>query len=149
RAVPRPCRGRPSPCCRCGGILLRMLTSMMSSAPRPRWPRWRLIAPLALAATLGLATGAAAQTSAPRFRLAIAGLTHGHSFILFRTLTSGNRLARRPALRRSRSDAGRRDARRRVGLRGQPPARRDDTHLRGPEAVGDVREADGHEPCRR
>lgn len=45
---------------------------------------------LALVAVLAASTGAGAQSSppTPRFRLAIVGLTHGHSFIAFRTLTS-------------------------------------------------------------
>jgi predicted dehydrogenase len=34
------------------------------------------------------AVGGSAQTTPPRFRLAIVGLTHGHSFIAFRTLTT-------------------------------------------------------------
>jgi predicted dehydrogenase len=50
-----------------------------------RTMRWaRCLALLCVAA----AVEASAQTATPRFRLAIVGLTHGHSFIAFRTLTT-------------------------------------------------------------
>jgi predicted dehydrogenase len=48
------------------------------------WARWLTTALLCLSG----AVPASAQTPPPRFRLAIVGLTHGHSFIAFRTLTT-------------------------------------------------------------
>ena len=50
--------------------------------------RWMLCLALALLGAAG--RGDAQQPVTPRFRLAIVGLAHGHSFIAFRTLTSNS-----------------------------------------------------------
>ncbi len=62
------------------------MTENISDRRAPTWRALRLASCL-VAALLLAAVDAAGQTT-PRFRLAIVGLTHGHSFIAFRTLTT-------------------------------------------------------------
>jgi predicted dehydrogenase len=64
-----------------------MVESMSEGVEWKRSPiRWARCLATALLCMAG-AVDAYAQSATPRFRLAIVGLTHGHSFIAFRTLT--------------------------------------------------------------
>jgi predicted dehydrogenase len=62
----------------------RLLQASFGRVVRRRWP-WPL---LVLLCVVLASPEAYAQAAPARFRLAIVGLTHGHSFIAFRTLTA-------------------------------------------------------------
>ena len=82
-------RGAPA----LSGAKARVHTSAMIEVMNEGAACWRRAVRRALCLAVvslcaSLAVDASAQTVTPRFRLAIVGLTHGHSFIAFRTLTT-------------------------------------------------------------